>query len=147
MKTRSAPEKTRRNTCMRFFYVGMAIVFGLVVFVGFSRTYYLKGIFGRPPLPLLAHLHEALFTSWIALFLIQALLVERNRTDLHRRLGLAGAVLASLMIWLARRWPSTLPESKMRSFVSQHVASIGYSRILALAMTASTSRRAQRRPA
>jgi hypothetical protein len=76
----------------------MAIVAIGIVFAGFSRTYYLKGLFGRPPLSPLAHLHGFLFTSWILLLLVQVSLVAANRTDIHRRLGVAGGVLAALMI-------------------------------------------------
>jgi hypothetical protein len=80
----------------RFFYVAMSIVAALVVFVGFSRTYYLKGMFGRPPL--LAHVHSFLFTMWIVLFAAQAALVAWKRTDIHRRLGVLEGALAVLMI-------------------------------------------------
>src|ERR1041384_4618420 len=48
-------------------------------------------------MPLL-HLHGAVFTSWIALFLIQNLLVAANRTPIHRRLGVVGAVIAVLLV-------------------------------------------------
>lgn len=82
----------------RLFYLGVATLAILIVFVGFSRTYYLKSIFGRPPLSFLTHLHGALFTSWLLMFATQALLVIGRRTDLHRRLGVAGGVLAALMI-------------------------------------------------
>ncbi|MEO7986930.1 MAG: hypothetical protein ABI766_10385 [Gemmatimonadales bacterium] len=43
------------------------------------------------------HVHGALFTSWILLFLSQTTLVAAGRTDLHRRLGVAGALLALVM--------------------------------------------------
>ena len=38
------------------------------------------------------------FTSWIFLFLAQATLVASQRTDLHRKLGIAGAANCGLMI-------------------------------------------------
>jgi hypothetical protein len=82
----------------RFFYIGMAFLVAAIVFAGFARTYFLKDLFGRPPLPLLLHLHGILFTSWFALFLTQVTLVAVNRTDVHRRLGVVGAVLAAVMI-------------------------------------------------
>jgi len=82
----------------RFFYSGMAIVAAVIVFAGFSRTYYLKGLFGTPVLSRLAHVHGFLFTSWIVLLLVQVSLVAAGRTDVHRRLGVAGGVLAGLMV-------------------------------------------------
>jgi hypothetical protein len=75
------------------FYSGIALAFILCVFVGFSRTYYLKGLFGTPHLSWLAHLHGAMFTAWTVFFLCQVALVAAGRTELHRRIGKAGAVL------------------------------------------------------
>ena len=79
----------------RRFFSGMSILITVVAFVGFGPTYFLKTFYGTPALPSqLVHVHGILLTSWIALFLIQTALVASNRTDLHRRLGGAGAVLA-----------------------------------------------------
>jgi hypothetical protein len=82
----------------RFFYSGMAAAILLTVFAGFSRTYYLRPAFQTQPLMPLLHLHGLIFTSWIALFLIQTTLVARKRTRIHMRLGIAGGVLAVLMV-------------------------------------------------
>jgi hypothetical protein len=46
----------------------------------------------------LLHLHGLVFTSWLALFLIQTTLVAAHRTDIHRRLGILGGVIAALML-------------------------------------------------
>jgi hypothetical protein len=77
------------------FYSGIALAFGLCVFVGFSRTYYLKGLFGTPHLSWLAHLHGAMFTAWTVFIVCQVALVAAGRTELHRRFGKAGAVLGA----------------------------------------------------
>jgi len=82
----------------RFFYSGMAAAILLTVFAGFSRTYYLRPVFQTQPLMPLLHVHGIIFTSWIALFLIQTTLVARKRTRIHMRLGIAGGVLAVLMV-------------------------------------------------
>ena len=87
---------TRQGT--RRFYVGMAIAVLITVFLGFSRTYFLKAYYGTPELSLLLHLHGLVFTSWVLLFLAQTTLVATGRTDLHRRLGAGGAVLAALLL-------------------------------------------------
>ena len=82
----------------RLFYTGMAVAFVLTVFAGFARTFYLRPHFQTQPLiPLLA-LHGIVFTSWIALLLTQTTLVATKRTRTHMRLGVAGGLLASLMI-------------------------------------------------
>ena len=82
----------------RLFYTGMAVAFLITVFAGFARTYYLRPYFGTPSLTPLLHLHGIVFTSWLALLLAQTALVAAKRTGVHRRLGVAGAVLAALMI-------------------------------------------------
>ncbi|HEY3011914.1 MAG TPA: hypothetical protein VGJ36_04145 [Gemmatimonadales bacterium] len=84
----------------RLFYVSMAVLIAITVFAGFSRTYFLKAHFGTPPLSALLHLHGLVFTSWILLFLGQTTLVAARRTDIHRRLGVFGGLLALLMIVL-----------------------------------------------
>src|SRR5260370_23886383 len=80
------------------FYAGLAVVAAAIVFAGFARTYYLRDIFGRPPLPPLVHLHGALFTAWFVLLLRQVTLVAAKRTHIHRPLGVAGGMLAAFMI-------------------------------------------------
>ena len=83
------------------FYTWVAVCTFLIIFAGFARTYYLKILFGTPALPLLLHLHGLIFTLWFALFVIQARLIARHRVDLHRRLGIFGAVLAPLAACVA----------------------------------------------
>ena len=71
------------------------------VFVGFSRSYYLKGLYGSPELRPLFHLHGVLFTTWMLLLIVQTGLVATRRTPVHRRLGVAGGALAVVMTGMA----------------------------------------------
>lgn len=89
--------RTRRT---RRFYVVMALAFALTVFAGFSRTYFLKLHYGTPALSVLLHVHGVVFSAWVLLFAAQTTLVAAHRTDLHRRLGVAGAVLAGMLLIL-----------------------------------------------
>lgn len=82
----------------RWFYISMSIAAVITVFAGFAPTYYLRPYFNTTPLMPLLHLHGLVFTSWLALFLIQTTLVAAHRTDIHRRLGILGGVIAALMI-------------------------------------------------
>ena len=82
----------------RLFYFGMAVAILATVLAGFSRSYFLKAHFGTPELSLLLHVHGVVFTSWILVFLAQTSLVAARRTDIHRRLGVLGGVLAVLVI-------------------------------------------------
>ena len=96
MAVSTAALATRRRT--RRFYVGMAIAITLTVFAGFSRSYFLKSWYGTPELSGLLHVHGLVFTGWVLFFLSQAVLVAIGRTYLHRRMGIAGAVLAGLVV-------------------------------------------------
>jgi hypothetical protein len=82
------------------FFTSMALVMLVTVFVGFAHTYYLAGLF-RAPLPSrIIHVHGAVFSCWILLLVAQTSLVSAGRVDIHRRLGVAGFFLGSLMIVL-----------------------------------------------
>jgi FtsH-binding integral membrane protein len=76
----------------------MALLMAATVFVGFAPSYYLAGMF-RAPLPsLIVHVHGAVFTGWILLFITQTSLVSAGRVDIHRRLGVVGFFWACLMV-------------------------------------------------
>jgi len=94
--TLSAQSQSRSPASL--FYPGIAVFAAVVIIFGFARTYYLKEFFGTPSLPFLVHLHGAVMTTWMALFIAQTTLVEKGRTDIHRRLGVAGAFLAAAII-------------------------------------------------
>ncbi|HYL34436.1 MAG TPA: hypothetical protein VEV17_00840 [Bryobacteraceae bacterium] len=96
----TAGAKVNRWSSDRRLYTGVAIGTALIIFIGFAQTYYLKFLFGTPPLRLLLHVHGMVMTAWIALFFVQVRLIAAGRRDLHRRLGVAGAVLAGLAIVL-----------------------------------------------
>src|SRR3981081_2457090 len=78
----------------------MALLMLVTVFVGFAPSYYLAGLF-RAPLPSpIIHLHGAAFSCWILLLVTQTSLVSAGRVDIHRRLGIAGFLLACTMVIL-----------------------------------------------
>ena len=83
----------------RRLYILAAIVTPLIVLAGFARTYYLKPFFGTPDLPgRIVHLHGIVMTAWVLLFITQISLAATRRTRLHQRLGIAGGVLAALVV-------------------------------------------------
>jgi hypothetical protein len=88
----------RQRQSERWFFGGIALASILAVFVGFAPTYYLKGVFGTPPLSLLVHLHGALSTMWLLLLLLQTSLVAAGRTDIHRRMGIGAVLLIPAML-------------------------------------------------
>ncbi len=94
----AAKQIVRHSGKDRRLYTWAALGAALLVLVGFARTYYLKGLFGAPALPALVHVHGLVMTLWVVLFVTQVRLVAGRRTDLHRRLGVGGAVWAGLVL-------------------------------------------------
>lgn len=86
----------------RIFYAGMGAAIALVTFWGFYRSYYLNAWLPTPPgfrtLDGLLHVHGAIFTVWIALMVVQPLLIASRNVALHRRLGYFGAAVAAAMV-------------------------------------------------
>ena len=105
--TLPAARSTSRATFSydRLFYSGMALALALVVVAGFAPTYYARFLSGGPsatisggPFSPLVHLHGALFTAWVLLFIVQTTLIASRRVSLHRKLGTVGALLAAAMV-------------------------------------------------
>ena len=96
MSNPSTP-RLRRIDERRLFATAAKVVVA-VVLIGFAQSYYLKLLFGTPPLSGLLHLHGAVMTLWFVLFVAQIALVSRERTDLHRRLGVFTAAWACVVV-------------------------------------------------
>ena len=112
MSTAAAPSHAVRRPTVshdRIFYTGMALLMALTVFTGFARTFYLRAyiptptISGATVLTPLMYVHGAVFTAWVVLFLVQTALVSSRRVAVHRRLGIAGIVLAAAMVVVGLR--------------------------------------------
>jgi hypothetical protein len=89
-----------RGPAERAFYTGMALAILAAVFLGFARSFFLRPWHPEPrgAPETFFYLHGAVFTAWFVLLVVQASLVGLGRTDLHRRLGTAGALLAVAMV-------------------------------------------------
>jgi len=86
----------------RRFFTGMALAMLATVIVGFTRSFFLRPLFPDWPSPSEAifYVHGAVFTVWMLLFGVQTTLVAGGRTELHRKIGPFGAVLAIAMVVL-----------------------------------------------
>src|SRR5271154_5734956 len=103
----SDPDAYMRGSTMRAaqrrdhrFFLSMAIFAGVWVFVGYSQTYYLKPWVASPQLATLIHIHAAVFTAYLLLYVLQTALVSMRRTSLHMTLGWASVVLIPAMVLL-----------------------------------------------
>jgi uncharacterized membrane protein YozB (DUF420 family) len=117
------PDQNKRRE--RLFYTGMVVAIVITVFAGFSRTFYLRPYFQTQPLIPLLVLHGVAFSSWMVLLITQSTLVATKRTRTHMRLGIAGGVLASLMIVIGTvtaivraKGPSPIPGVNPLSFLT-----------------------------
>ncbi|MFO1317406.1 MAG: hypothetical protein U1F58_17580 [Burkholderiales bacterium] len=91
-----------RAEAERRFFTWMALALFAAVFVGFARSFYLRPLFPEHVVPpeRIFLVHGFAFSAWMALLVAQAALVARGRTDLHRRVGILGALLAVAMVVL-----------------------------------------------
>ena len=80
------------------FFLAMSGLLLLILLVGFSRTLYLRLFFEVPPIPSYLHVHGAAVTTWFVWLIVQASLVNVNRIDVHRRIGMLGAVIGAAVI-------------------------------------------------
>ncbi len=100
---------TRVRPNLRFdhvFFFAMAVLILAAVLLGFTQTFYLRGLVPIPrfrgphaaaPLGLTVVIHGAVFSAWILLLITQTSFVAAHRIDLHRRLGLLGFGLLCLV--------------------------------------------------
>jgi hypothetical protein len=90
----------RAVTSERRFYLGMALALFVTVWVGFSRSFFLRPLFPEwtAPTEPIFYVHGAVFAAWFVLLVVQPSLVSAGRTDLHRALGRFGVVLAAAMV-------------------------------------------------
>ncbi len=95
-------ESPGRTSSERRFYTAMALAILASVFVGFSRSFFLKPMYPDFPAPAepLFYWHGVVFAAWVLLLLVQARLVAGGDLATHRKLGAAGAGLAVAMVVL-----------------------------------------------
>ena len=102
MATTFAAAARPRDAAERRFHRGMAWLIAALVFVGFAPSWFLRGIVPAPrplaPFDAAVVAHGLLCTMWIAIFWAQTQLVSAGRRDLHIRLGVAGLIVAMLMV-------------------------------------------------
>lgn len=85
----------------RLFFVIMASAVIGTVFAGFAPTFYLRGSFPQDrPISFLLHVHGIVFSAWVTIFLVQALLIARGSRRLHQRLGWIAIGIAGTMLIL-----------------------------------------------
>ena len=103
MATIASPAAVRmRND--RTFYTGMGLAIAATVIWGFAPSFYFSRWMAAPPttpeIGTLLALHGSVFTAWVALMVVQPMLIAARNLRLHRRLGYFGAAVAAAMVVL-----------------------------------------------
>jgi hypothetical protein len=78
----------------------MLVVVWLAILSGFGYNNVQKYLAVKLTYPWIVHIHSVFFVGWLVLFTAQMVLVRRDQVDTHRRLGVFGAGLASVMVVL-----------------------------------------------
>jgi hypothetical protein len=90
VRTLSAPSAWRRHPA---FFPVMSVLLIVCVFVGFAPTYYRRPA-AAGPIPPYLHVHGAAMTLWFLMLFVQTALIATRRRAVHRRLGVAAAIVA-----------------------------------------------------
>jgi len=96
-RTASRPVNRRAE---RIFFSAMAILLCASVVLGFSRTYFLAGMVNAPLPNALVHVHGAVFSLWMLIFLTQTTFIAARRVAWHRTLGVFAFCLTPVMTLL-----------------------------------------------
>jgi FtsH-binding integral membrane protein len=96
-----SPAKVDRRR-EHLFFIGMALAMTLVVFIGFARSFFMSFLWtehdphaSSEPV---YYIHGAFAAAWMAISVIQPLLIARRRVKWHRQVGWLGAAVAGLVV-------------------------------------------------
>lgn len=84
----------------RWFFPLSVIAIWATILLGFVPEIIKRVTLGKPPYPLIIHLHVVAFVGWLVLISVQVGLINRRRYDLHRKIGVFGGALAVAMLVL-----------------------------------------------
>ena len=79
----------------RLFFGGMALLILATVLLGFGHSYYFAG---RVAADRLIHIHAAVFSMWLVLYVVQTMLIPAGKLHWHRMLGYVSYGWAALMM-------------------------------------------------
>jgi hypothetical protein len=110
------------------FFFWITVVMALFIFSGFGLTYWIPMATGSlAPLPPVVHLHGFFYFSWIVLLIVQSILINAKKVQVHRSLGTFGIaigtgvlILGAFMTVLSVRLggPDPSPTSNALSYLS-----------------------------
>jgi hypothetical protein len=88
-----------RRPSDRSLFLTAAMMFPLLVLIGYFKTYYFSAFFDvKPVANALVHAHGIVMTLWVVYFTAQVALVRTKNLKLHMTMGFAGIALALLVV-------------------------------------------------
>lgn len=88
-----------RRPTDRNLYLAAGVLFPLLVFIGYFKTYYLSKFFDVPPIAnSLVHLHAIVMSVWVLYFTAQVALIRTKNVKLHMTMGMTGIALAAIVV-------------------------------------------------
>jgi hypothetical protein len=96
---KGAATPAARGGLRRKFYVVLAVLMLLLIFVGFWPSYYGPLMQGAAEAPLLLHVHGVIYIGWMALLILQVTLAARGQIRTHRAVCSFGIGYGAL-IWI-----------------------------------------------
>jgi hypothetical protein len=82
----------------RNFFLAWVLFIWAGVLTGFVPEVIQHVVKHQRPFPPIIHIHGVVFVGWLALLTAQVLLIRTGRWQTHQRLGVLGAILATMMI-------------------------------------------------
>ncbi len=80
-------------------YLAAGVLFPLLVFVGYFKTYYLSRFFDVPQIAnSLVHFHAIVMSLWVLYFTVQVALVRTKNIKIHMTMGWVGVALAAIVV-------------------------------------------------
>jgi hypothetical protein len=87
-----------RDFVDKYFYFAASLLIAAITVWGFSRTIDANLFHPVVPVPWILWVHAAVFSSWVALFVVQSALVRTRNVRWHRSLGWFVVGLATIMV-------------------------------------------------
>ena len=102
-----------RHPWDRNFFLCFVLLIWAAILIGFVPEIVAHVRSGAPPFPPILHVHGAAFVGWLVLLTVQTLLIRNRRIILHRKLGIAGAALAVVMVPLGIATALTMQKMRL----------------------------------
>ena len=89
----------KRRPSDRNFFLLAAVMFPLLVLLGYFRTYYFSTFFDVPSVAnALVHAHGIVMSVWVLYFVAQVALIRSKNIKLHMTMGFVGIALVAIVV-------------------------------------------------